>query len=451
MQRVKRKRSEERLAAANLQLTLGWLKHLVGGYLRVHFQKSESFKPIPLEFYQEDCWLEQFIRSHDPTLEEFILLMLALVPNLQPGFFSEIIAEYLPEGGDFPEFGGVKGTNSRSIFPTGETAQFILAGNDIEKRLEVQSMLSSDHWFAHQRILWLDSVPEGEPLMSGRLILDPEIVELLTIGTVSKPRFSMGFPAEYVGTDMDWDDLVLHPNTLRQIHEIENWIKHNDTLLYDWGMKKKIKPGYRALFYGPPGTGKTLTATLLGKHTGKDVFRIDLSRVVSKYIGETEKNLSQLFDKAENKNWILFFDEADALFGKRTDIRDAHDKYANQEVAYLLQRIESYNGLVILATNQRANIDEAFARRFQAIIHFPLPRAEERYEIWLKSFPSQINIANDIDWQQIAARYELSGAGILNVTHFCAVEILAEQSRSLDLKRLEAAILREFIKEGKVV
>lgn len=173
--------------------------------------------------------------------------------------------------------------------------------------------------------------------------------------------------------------------------------------------------------------------------------------MVSKYIGETEKNLSRLFDKAENKNWVLFFDEADALFGKRTDIRDAHDKYANQEVAYLLQRIESYNGLVILATNQRGNIDEAFVRRFQTIIHFPMPRPEERYEIWKKTFPPQISIASDIDWRQIAARYELTGANILNVTHYCAVEILADRSLSLDMKRLEAAILREFIKEGKVV
>ena len=193
-------------------------------------------------------------------------------------------------------------------------------------------------------------------------------------------------------------------------------------------MKKRIKPGYRALFYGPPGTGKTLTATLLGKHTGKDVFRIDLSRVVSKYIGETEKNLSRLFDKAENKDWILFFDEADALFGKRTDIRDAHDKYANQEVAYLLQRIESYDGLVILASNQRANIDDAFVRRLQAIIHFPMPRPEERYEIWRKTFPPQISIADDVDWRHIAARHELTGAGILNVTHFCAIDVLAKQT-----------------------
>ena len=190
---------------------------------------------------------------------------------------------------------------------------------------------------------------------------------------------------------------------------------------------------------------------MLGKHTGKDVFRIDLSRVVSKYIGETEKNLSRLFDKAENKNWILFFDEADALFGKRTDIRDAHDNYANQEVAYLLQRIESYDGLVILASNRRANIDDAFVRRLQSIIHFPMPRPEERYEIWRKTFPSQISIADDVDWRDIAARHELTGAGILNVTHFCAIDVLAKQTRHLDLKGLEAAIQREYVKEGKVL
>ena len=245
--------------------------------------------------------------------------------------------------------------------------------------------------------------------------------------------------------------LVLHPQTLAQIREIKNWIAHRHTLLDGWGMKRKIKPGYRALFYGPPGTGKTLTATLLGKQTGRDVFRIDLSRVVSKYIGETEKNLSRLFDKAEHKAWILFFDEADALFGKRTDIRDAHDKYANQEAAYLLQRIEAYNGLVILASNQRANIDDAFIRRFQSIIHFPMPRAEDRYEIWRKTFPQQIAVSPDIDWQQVAARHELSGAGILNVTHYCALQVLAEDLPSLDLQRLEAAIRREYIKEGKIV
>jgi len=437
--------------AANLASSLDWITRIVAGCLSVHFGKAESFEPVAFSYCNDDSAFALLVRRHHPTAEELTVMLLALVPHLRPDCLGKLVAEHLPDGGEFPEFGGAKGASHRGILPTGETAQFILAGGDLEKRLAVRSMLGSEHWFWQKHVLWLEPVREGEPVMSGRLVLDPELVEELTTGKVSRPHFSSEFPAEYIETKMDWDDLVLHPSTLCQIREIENWIKYNDTLLDDWGMKNKIKPGYRALFYGPPGTGKTLTATLLGKHTGKDVFRIDLSRVVSKYIGETEKNLSRLFDKAENKNWILFFDEADALFGRRTDIRDAHDKYANQEVAYLLQRIEGYNGLVILASNQRANIDDAFVRRLQTIIHFPMPRPEERFEIWQRTFPPQIALDEDIDWRDIAARHELTGAGILNVTHFCAVEVLAKQSRRLDLKGLEAAIQREYVKEGKIV
>jgi AAA+ superfamily predicted ATPase len=437
--------------AANLQSALDWLTQIVGGCFKTYLGQAEDYEVPALSLYGNEGWLAALVERQKPNYQEFTLLTLALVPHVQPYFLTKLIAQHLPNGGDFPEFGGVKVANHRGILPTGETAQFILAGDDIEKRLAVQQLLSNEHWFAQQRILWLEPAPAGEPVMSGRLILDSEIVEQLTIGKVSKPRFSAEFPAEYIETDMTWDDLVLHPGTLRQIHEIKNWVTYHQTLLHDWDMKKKIKPGYRALFYGPPGTGKTLTATLLGKHTSKEVFRIDLSRVVSKYIGETEKNLSRLFDRAESKNWILFFDEADALFGKRTDIRDAHDKFANQEVAYLLQRIEGYGGLVILASNQRGNIDEAFIRRFQTIIHFPMPRPEERYDMWRKAIPKQLEIAEDIQWQQIAARYELSGAAIMNIIHYCAIESLADQSCALTLNQLEAAILREYVKEGKVV
>jgi len=435
----------------NLASALDWIGQVVAARLDAHFGVTPAFEPAPLTYSDDESWLGQFVRRQEPHLEELAILALALVPHLRPNLFGRLLAAHLPDGGDFPEFGGARVSNHRGILPTGETAQFVLAGDDLESRLAVQRILSADHWFARKGILWLESARDGEPGMSGRLILDPEIVEEITTGRVGRPAFSMDFPAEYIETAMDWDDLVLNPATLRQIVEIENWITHNDTLLHEWGMAKRIKPGYRALFYGPPGTGKTLTATLLGKQTGKDVFRVDLSRVVSKYIGETEKNLSRLFDKAENKDWILFFDEADALFGKRTDIRDAHDKYANQEVAYLLQRIEAYNGLVILASNQRANIDDAFVRRLQAIIAFPMPSPEERYEIWRKTFPPQIAIADDIDWRYIAARHELTGAGILNVTHFCAVDILAKDTLRLDLKGLEAAINREYVKEGKIM
>jgi len=435
----------------SLKAALSYLQLVIEARIKVFLKQTEEITVDDEAFLNDGSPFAQFVAQNRMSFEEYIIILLALAPHVQPNFFNTIISGFLPDGGDFPEFGGVKAANQRGIVPTGETAQFILAGDDLAKRLEVQSLFGSGHWFYKKHILSLQTLQDGEPLMSGKILLDAEIVEAISTGSVKKPRFSVDFPAEHIETEMDWDDVVLHPSTLQQIREIENWITNHSTLLHDWGMKKRVKPGYRALFYGPPGTGKTLTATLLGKHTGKDVFRIDLSRVVSKYIGETEKNLSRLFDKAENKNWILFFDEADALFGKRTDIRDAHDKYANQEVAYLLQRIEGFDGLVILATNQRGNIDDAFVRRFQAMIHFPMPQANERLDIWRKAFPEQIEISKDIDFQQVALRYELSGAGIVNIAHFCCIEILANNSNYLSLKMLESAIVREFVKEGKVV
>lgn len=385
------------------------------------------------------------------TADEHVIVLLALIPHIQPDFFTRIIAEHFPEGGDLPEFGGVRTENHRGIIPTGETAQFVIAGNDLAKRLEVQQILSSDHWFAREHILWLDQVREGEPAMSGRLVLDPEIVQMLTTGKVSPPRFSPSFPAERIETAMEWDDLVLNPTTLKQIQEIANWVAHSDTLLHEWGMSKRVKPGYRALFHGPPGTGKTLTASLLGKKTGRDVLRVDMSLTISKFIGETEKSLGRVFDRTTNKDCILFFDEADALFGKRTDIRDAHDKYANQEVAYLLQKIEGHDGLVILATNQRGNIDDAFLRRFQSAIQFQMPSVDERVRMWQRAFPSQLSIGEEVDWSDIATRYEITGAGIVNVAHYCAIEALANGSHHVALETLESAILREFVKEGKVV
>lgn len=187
------------------------------------------------------------------------------------------------------------------------------------------------------------------------------------------PSFGTDLPAERIATELEWEDVVLHPRTRRQIRQIENWVKGGSALA-DQRVGRGVEAGFRVLFHGPDGTGKTLTATLLGKTAGRPVLRIDLSRVVSKYIGETEKHLSRLLDEAGEKEWILFFDEADALFGKRTEIRSAHDKYADQEVAYLLQSIETHPGLVILATSHRDDIEDALLPRLEASIRFSPPR-----------------------------------------------------------------------------
>lgn len=417
---------------------------------QVFFSQTEEVLLLGAEPEYDGSSLGNFVYQHGIKIEAHLIILIALAPHIQPTFFDSLVQSYLPNGGEFPEFGGVKGSNHRGMLPTGETALFILAGNDLEKRMEVSRYFSPDHFFSLENILTLETVKEGEPRMSGRIILRPEYVDLFTTGAVSKPSFGPDFPAKQITTQMTWDDLVLNPKTGQQIHDIKTWLDHNATFLGQWGMARKIKPGFRALFYGPPGTGKTLTATLLGKQFSKDVYRIDLSQVVSKYIGETEKNLEKIFQKAEHKNWILFFDEADSLFGKRSNVQSAHDKYANQETSYLLQRVEDFPGLVILASNYKNNIDQAFVRRFNAIVHFPAPNASEREKIWRKSIPPQASVAEDVDLCAISNQYDLTGSSIINVVHHASLQAISKNIRILSKRDLLEGIKREFEKEDKV-
>ncbi len=393
--------------------------------------------------------IQPFALQYQLSAEELILLWIALVPHVKGDLFDGAIQKKLNAPGDFPELGGVRGKNFRGFLPTGETALFLLAGNDMEKRLQVQQLFGPDHFFSKNKILWLEEVPAGEPVMSGRIILSQEYVELFTTGRATRPHFNSSFPARLIQTQLEWNDLVLSDEVMQQIKELEQWLQYNNTLMKDWGMGARLKKGYRVLFHGPPGTGKTLTASLLGKYTGRDVYKIDLSMVVSKYIGETEKNLENLFAKAETKNWILFFDEADALFGKRTGVRDAHDKYANQEVSYLLQRVEDFDGLVILASNMKNNIDDAFIRRFNAIIRFPLPDENDRATIWKKSFPSHIGFKNDVNVPDLVKRYEMSGGNIINVVHYACLKAIEKEEGIIYLEDVVKGIKREMHKEGK--
>ncbi|MCG2418335.1 ATP-binding protein [Aequorivita sp. F47161] len=390
-----------------------------------------------------------FLKEEKLSETEIVVFLLAVAPSFYPSFFIDTISKEYPEGTDFVQFGGVKGQNHRGILPTGETVQFILGGTNFTRRMQCMDFFKVEHLFSKKDILYLENVPFGEPIMSGKIILSADIIYKITTGEVPAPKLSTAFPAEKLETELQWDDLILSQKTLQQIRELEMWLQFNDQLFNDWGMKNRLKAGYRVLFHGPPGTGKTLTASLLGKYTNKPVYRIDLSTVVSKYIGETEKNLSNLFNKAQHKDWILFFDEADAIFGKRTNVRDAHDKYANQEVSYLLQRVEAHPGLIILASNFRDNVDESFTRRFQSIIMFEMPGATEREAIWKTNLPKQLKISEEIDWEDISKKYELTGSNILNIIQFCSLKVLNGKSKTLTPEILQQGIRREFVKENR--
>jgi len=427
------------------------LEELIRARIKAHLAgvKSSSTYFLPTFTSGMDP-LSRFVRKNKLSIEEHYLIVIALILHVRPEFFDRVIQEALPQPGDFPSIGGVRGKQFRGFLPTAETVLFLLAGEDWCASQELfHRLFDPQNTLAKKRILWLEPPPDGEPLMSGKLILNQSLITYFTTGKEHLPYYSSNFPAQLLTTAMKWQDVVLNSSVQQQIEEIRSWFLHNKILMKKHGLGKRTHGGYRALFFGPPGTGKTMCATLLGKEFNKHVFRVDLSNLVSKYIGETEKNLARLFDEAEHKNWILFFDEADAIFGKRTQVKDAHDRYANQEVSYLMQRIESFGGLVILATNLKGNIDEAFARRFQTMIYFAYPTPDEQLSIWKKTFPQKLQPDASVDLRAIVQRYKLSGANILNIVQYCCLAAMRKKSNSIPQEVLTYGIQRELAKEGR--
>jgi SpoVK/Ycf46/Vps4 family AAA+-type ATPase len=249
-----------------------------------------------------------------------------------------------------------------------------------------------------------------------------------------------------------WDDIVLTRDGLAQLREICSRARFQRQVLDEWGFARKHARhhGLTALFSGPPGTGKSMAAEIVAADLRLDVYRIDLSAVVSKYIGETEKNLERIFRAADQGDAVLLFDEADALFGKRSETRDAHDRYANVEIAYLLQRLESYAGMALLTTNLRGNVDDAFIRRLDFVVEFPLPEEAERLSIWTRSLPPEAPMAEDIDLPFLARKFRLAGGHIHNIT-LAAAYLAAMDHERLAMKHLVRATRREHQKLLKMV
>nr|DAF55607.1 MAG TPA: ATPase [Myoviridae sp. ctVeR24] len=404
-----------------LHTHIDWFNQMLTVAIQIYFRQGCEYSSIEKVIPPDDRWLEDITNRQEITFSERVIIMLALMPHICPQALDIFFVQNKDFDRQYTEFGGWKGLSHGGFLPTGETASFILAGEDIEKKKTVIRMFQRDHWFYTQNILRLEGAGEGEPFLSGQLRPTDEFLSHVLLDREYKPDYTIGFPAKLITTPLEWKDMVLDYHTYEALEDINTWIEYQYTILEDWGLKRILKSGFRALFYGPPGTGKTLAATLLGKKNHMDVYRVDLSMIVSKYIGETEKNLAKVFDLAENRNWILFFDEADALFGKRTSTNTSNDRHANQEVAYLLQRIEDFPGMVILATNLKSNIDEAFSRRFQSIIYFPIPDEELRAALWRNMLPTQW-LGEDVEELiTMAAETELSGGAITNVVRRCAI------------------------------
>ncbi len=437
---------------AELDWLAGLIQKLVENYLAAEPVAYHELDLLPQHSLAEDSVLAKICRDWQLGYAERLALALACAPHLRPQMLDIFLATSSITGRVFTEFGGVQTKQQGGFLPNGQTLAFLLSANYPAGRLDFLKLFAPEHRFAQEQILSLESMGEESGTIPSQAVLSisTQWLHYLQTGQQVRPEREPGFPARPLICPQDWSDLVLEPGTMRQLLEIRDWLVHGQRLLHELGLAKKIKPGYRALFYGPPGTGKTLSTALLGKSLGREVYRVDLSLIVSKYIGETEKNLGRVFDVAQYRDWILFFDEADALFGKRTAATTSNDRHANQQTGYLLQRIEDFPGVVILASNLKANLDEAFTRRFQAMIHFDMPAAQQRQQLWQAAFTG-LPVDKDVEWHKLAQECELAGGAIINVLRSCALDFVAQNKPHIALHDIRTALRRELAKESKTL
>jgi len=448
--------------ASDLDREMAWLAEVIDMRIRLktgqksRYRNATKIKPPSLRRSKSEYG--RFVLEHGLEAPERFLLILAIAPHIRPdvldAYFGWMRQETYtghddakPEKTADPAASGKPLTvpaaarHHQGFLPTGETAVFLFADDDVEKRLQLLKAFERSHPFTRQKVLRLEEPPPGQPTLSGQLLISEAALRLFTTGEILPPGFDPDFPATRMHSEMQWEDLVLAGQVQPSLGRIEAFLRNRDSLTSQWRQEKHHTAGLAVLFFGPSGTGKALAATLLGKKTGVDVYRVDLSAVVSKYIGETEKNLSRIFEKAEAREWILFFDEADALFGKRTAASDAHDRYSNQysdtasaqAASLLLSFMENFAGLAILSMDLHDKPADRLLRHFEQAVHFSMPGEEERLLLWKEGFGKGVRLDRSVDLKYLAATYELSGGTIMKVIRFANLNALRRNSRKVAL------------------
>ncbi|MCW3085109.1 MAG: family ATPase [Bacteroidetes bacterium] len=415
-----------------------WLQNNLEAIIEKGIQNIE---PAP-ELSGTDDAYAKYVNVHSLDVNERLLILLSLSQYLDSTLLKKLVR-------DDNDFRLVQCPKTGVLLPTGETFLTLVSQNSLQNRMEAHRYLGTDHLFYRKSVLSMGEATSDASAYYGVLNLTASFRELFLYNRHSSPRFNKEFPAHLLETHLNWDDLIINPVTAERLEEIKAFLDHGETLRKKWGLSKHMKQGYRCLFYGPSGTGKTLAATLLGKHVQREVYRVDLSTVISKYIGETSKNLNALFNTAEDKDWILFFDEGDALFGKRVDTAQSDNTnahFANQDIAFLLQRIENYNGLIIVASNFKKNMDDAFSRRFQSIVHFDVLNADLRKQYWEDNLPTAVSLGTGIDLEQIAKKHPLSPASIINIINRVSLQTIRKNKTEIGSADLELCIKDELIK-----
>lgn len=438
----------------SLHSELNWLKKIIALRIEALNSLEEGAEPDDLDKIApagEQAYgiYGNFIQENELKEADRLLLILCFAAQYSPQILDAFLQKRTDNTGVSREVGGAYSRENGQFIPTLQTALFLLSGGNEAQIAAYYHYFQNNHFLFREQIITLEGISQNYDYLAGYVIrLEKSYFDYFLIG--KKPRLdgSSNFPATLLETDKKFEDLILPDTTRDQLESLMNFIRFRKELFLESDVIGKIKPGFTTLLYGRPGTGKTLTVSVIGKHLGVDVYIVNLSRVVSKYIGETEKNLEKIFERLEGKDCILFFDEADALFGKRTEVKDAKDRYANQEVAYLLQRIERCSCPVILASNYKQNLDDAFKRRILTFIHIPPPESHERLQMWQKGLPSSFQYEPVNLPEKLANDYPLTGANISNVIKLGCIQAMSEGTKEVTLERLEGYIHQEMRKEN---
>ncbi|HVD96937.1 MAG TPA: ATP-binding protein [Cytophagaceae bacterium] len=429
-----------------------WLENVINTRLQ---HRSASFEEIvqscPCPIGKEETFYENFVNANLLNPEERLLLILSLMPSHRPEMLDAFIKK---EGAGITLQGsGIGGEIDKKLgyfTPSVKTYMFLVAGDNEGNYIEQWYKLTEENILLKRHIVYFTEIGSGEDrLLTSRLKLSSEFQNHIVFGKEPLLEFSTDFPVKLLRTDQEWKELVVEPHVLDQLEDFVDW--HQQKLIIN-DLDSSVKQGYLALFYGPPGTGKTMAASLLGKRCNLPVYRIDVSMIVSKWVGETGKNIKRLFDKVKQRDCILFFDEADSLFGARTGVEDAQDKYSNQEIATLLMEIEEYKGMSILATNLDRNIDRAFRRRLQSQVLFERPGAALRRKLWEQYLPEGFSLHENIDLEKVARRMDVTGANIRNIYKMCAAKAVKRRDFVINGNRDLVHYTRlELWKEGRLL
>jgi len=382
------------------------------------------------------------------SILERIALSLAYIAQTMPQYLDYLYTKNKYTDQVFTEF-GIEVNQGKPIIPTWKTAFFLFSGNNTDVHFsELPIVYPESKLYENNLLIFPTERPEN-PFLTP-LLLSHELVHKWSYPSEMNRLADKSFPADRITSPLSWSDLFINEETEKALHQFRLWLRYEEEMRSRPELAKHLNRGIRVLFYGPSGTGKTLTASLIGKEFNLPVYRVDLSQMVSKWIGETEKNLARVFDAAERENWVLFFDEADALFSTRGEVSSSNDRHANQQISYLLQRVENYDGAIVMATNLKDNIDSAFLRRFQLMIEFPMPNAAIRAKIWENLLLGAFPLEDDVDFTKIGANYELTGGSMKNIFRSLMLKIYdkPEYERTISMNDIAGTIEQELMKSG---